>query len=128
LQAKHEDGKNQPEMTRGACSPPHSRVSPPSCLQTGLGLSAARMKGRSQGVSYGETADRCKKSKASQQLWAARRLGNSSEDKVETIVEGTDSGFKPVFFPPRAGWAAPSFDRRASWCAGLRGPPSPASA
>jgi hypothetical protein len=41
-------------------------------LQTGLGLSAARMKGRSQGVSYGETADRCKKSKASQQLWAAR--------------------------------------------------------
>src|SRR5580704_12198877 len=37
LQAKHEDGKNQPEVTRAACSPPHSRVSPPSCLQTGLG-------------------------------------------------------------------------------------------
>jgi hypothetical protein len=53
-------------MTRAACSPPHSRVSPPSCLQSGLDLSAVPMKGRSRGVSYGETADRCKKSKASQ--------------------------------------------------------------
>jgi hypothetical protein len=47
------------------------------------------------GVSYGETADRCKRSKARQQLCAPRRLGNSSEHKVEAIVEEPTAVSKP---------------------------------
>ena len=93
-------------MTRAGCSP-DSRVSSPSCLQTGLGFSAVPMKGplsrrllRRNGRPLQEEQGRS--------VALCSLVRELQRAQVEAIVEGTDSGFKAVFSPPPTTVIAPT--------------------